>query len=86
MHLAVALRRLHELPGPARAGDERLDPVQLADPPTLCERCGQSVTGTPGEYYGDAVPSEDGRHCPTCRTDLAQQPPGLLKALFGRRT
>ncbi|MFJ8351491.1 replication-relaxation family protein [Streptomyces sp. NPDC094153] len=75
-----------QVPGPARAGDERLGPVQPTDPPTLCERCGQPVTGPPGEYYGDAVPPEDGRHCPTCRTDLAQQPPGLLKALFGRRT
>jgi hypothetical protein len=52
-------------------------------PPAPCERCGQPVTGAPGLRY-EGAPPEDGRHCPDCRTDLARQPPGLLKALFGR--
>ncbi|MFE7980500.1 hypothetical protein [Streptomyces shenzhenensis] len=57
--------------------------------PVLCERCGQLVTGQPGEFgaFGDGVVlSEDGCHYPTCRMDPARQPPGLLKALLGRHT
>ncbi|MEU9056966.1 hypothetical protein AB0D37_42445 [Streptomyces sp. NPDC048384] len=52
--------------------------------PVPCERCGQPITGAPGNRYTDAPP-EDGRHCPDCRADLAHQQPGLLKALFSRR-
>ncbi|MGW1505529.1 hypothetical protein ACWCQW_44885 [Streptomyces mirabilis] len=29
---------------------------------------------------------EDGRHCPSCRTDLRQQYPTLRQAVFGRRS
>ncbi|MEU6518398.1 replication-relaxation family protein [Streptomyces sp. NPDC046978] len=53
--------------------------------PVPCGRCGLPVTGLPGVLY-DNAPSEDGRHCPECRTDLARQPPGLLKDLFNRRS
>ncbi|WP_327722345.1 replication-relaxation family protein [Streptomyces sp. NBC_00490] len=52
-------------------------------PPAPCERCGLSITGTPGHGYPYAPP-EDGRHCPECRTDISRQPTGLLKALFTR--
>ncbi|WP_331724036.1 hypothetical protein [Streptomyces sp. NBC_00005] len=52
-------------------------------PPVPCERCGRSITGEPGIRY-DNFPQEDGRHRPD-RHDLARQPPGLIKALFGRQ-
>lgn len=52
-------------------------------PPAACGRCGQPITGAPGHGYPYAPP-EDGRHCPDCRTDIARQPTGLFKALFGR--
>ncbi|WP_331724031.1 replication-relaxation family protein [Streptomyces sp. NBC_00005] len=53
-------------------------------PPAPCERCGRPITGEPGIRYDDAPP-DDGRHCPGCRIDLARQPTGLFKALFGRQ-
>ncbi|WSQ15059.1 replication-relaxation family protein [Streptomyces sp. NBC_01231] len=56
-----------------------------ATAPASCERCGLARGGQPGVSYDDAPP-EDGRHCPDCRTDLAHQPSGLLKALLGRRS
>ncbi|MEU1298724.1 MULTISPECIES: hypothetical protein [Streptomyces] len=73
--LAAAWGR--QAPVAARTGDQHPGAAQSAGPavPAPCERCGQPVTGPPGEYHGDAVPSEDGRHCPTCRTDLAQLAP-----------
>ncbi|MFJ2235088.1 hypothetical protein [Streptomyces sp. NPDC087859] len=52
-------------------------------PPAPCERCGRPITGSPALSYPYAPP-EDGRRCPDCRTHLARQPPGLLKALFTR--
>ncbi|MFE4578547.1 replication-relaxation family protein [Streptomyces chartreusis] len=57
--------------------------IPAAPPPAPCEDCGQPITGAPGIRYSDAPP-EDGRHCPDCRSDLAHQPPGLIKALFTR--
>ncbi|MCX4561763.1 replication-relaxation family protein [Streptomyces phaeochromogenes] len=53
--------------------------------PEPCERCGLPITGQQGLRYDDAPP-EDGRHCPTCRTDLQQQPMTLRQALFGKST
>ncbi|WP_051901040.1 replication-relaxation family protein [Streptomyces aureus] len=46
-----------------------------------CERCGEPLTGR-----GEDAPagSEDGRHCPSCRSDVYQYPT-LRQALFGRR-
>ncbi|MCR3732343.1 hypothetical protein FHS35_009261 [Streptomyces umbrinus] len=54
-----------------------------APEPEPCERCGLPITGQPGILYDDAPP-EDGRHCPTCRTDPQQQPMTLRQAVFGR--
>lgn len=66
---------------------ERLAAAAAATPPELppapCERCGQPLTGAPGLSY-EYAPPEDGQHCPDCRTDLARQPSGLLRAIFGR--
>ncbi|MFG2351828.1 replication-relaxation family protein [Streptomyces phaeochromogenes] len=56
----------------------------LAPDPEPCERCGLPITGQQGLRYDDAPP-EDGRHCPTCRTDIRQQPMTLRQALFGKR-
>ncbi|WP_327393907.1 hypothetical protein [Streptomyces phaeochromogenes] len=56
-----------------------------APEPEPCERCGLPITGQPGTLY-DNAPPEDGRHCPTCRTDLQQQPMTLRQALFGKST
>ncbi|MER6377357.1 hypothetical protein ABT255_56005 [Streptomyces mirabilis] len=42
------------------------------------------ITGPLG-YDLEFAPPEDGRHCPSCRTDLRQQPPTLRQAVFGRR-
>ncbi|MEU1441611.1 replication-relaxation family protein [Streptomyces mirabilis] len=50
-----------------------------------CERCGLPITGPPGED-AEFAPPEDGRHCPSCRTDLHQQYPTLRETLFGRRS
>jgi hypothetical protein len=50
-----------------------------------CERCKGPITGPLG-HDPDFVPSEDGRHCPSCRTDLRQQYPTLRQAVFGRRS
>ncbi|MFD9445867.1 replication-relaxation family protein [Streptomyces sp. NPDC060006] len=58
-------------------------PAPAAEPEP-CERCGLPITGQEGYFYPDA-PLEDGRHCPTCRTDLRQQPMTLRQALFGKR-
>ncbi|MEV4449776.1 hypothetical protein [Streptomyces mirabilis] len=49
-----------------------------------CERCGGPITGPLG-YDPEFAPPEDGRHCPSCRTDLRQQYPTLRQAVFGRR-
>ncbi|WP_406486150.1 replication-relaxation family protein [Streptomyces phaeochromogenes] len=54
-----------------------------APEPEPCERCGLPITGQQGHLY-DNAPPQDGRHCPTCRTDLQQQPMTLRQALFGR--
>ncbi|MFE9813155.1 replication-relaxation family protein [Streptomyces sp. NPDC005548] len=51
----------------------------------LCERCGLPITGRMGEDDAGFAPPEDGRHCPTCRTDIRRQPQTLRRALFGRR-
>ncbi|MGX1916152.1 hypothetical protein ACWIID_46405 [Streptomyces phaeochromogenes] len=56
-----------------------------APEPEPCERCGLPITGQQGHCYDDA-PLEDGRHCPTCRTDIQQQPMTLRQALFGKST
>ncbi|WP_306944321.1 hypothetical protein [Streptomyces phaeochromogenes] len=74
---AAQRERWTQEPDPAPAPE----PASAPDP---CERCGLPVTGQPGIRYDDAPP-EDGRHCPTCRTDLQQQPTTLRQALFGRR-
>jgi len=52
--------------------------------PPPCERCGQSVTGQPGQT-DEFTPPEDGRHCPQRRTGIQMQPTTLRKALFGKR-
>ncbi|MEU1448615.1 hypothetical protein [Streptomyces mirabilis] len=49
-----------------------------------CERCKGPITGPLG-YDLEFAPPEDGRHCPSCRTDLRQQYPTLRQAVFGRR-
>ncbi|MFJ3674045.1 replication-relaxation family protein [Streptomyces sp. NPDC090106] len=59
-------------------------PAPAVEPPVPCARCAQPVTGPEGLRFDDAPP-EDGRHCPECRIDIARQPPGAFKALFGRR-
>ncbi|MFD9586170.1 hypothetical protein ACFWBM_15905 [Streptomyces sp. NPDC059980] len=49
-----------------------------------CERCGRPITG--GQYRQDNAEftlPEDGRHCPTCRSDLRSTYPTLRQALFG---
>ncbi|MCW8102671.1 replication-relaxation family protein [Streptomyces tauricus] len=51
--------------------------------PAPCERCGQPLNEPPGA--NDAFTPPDGRHCPSCRTDLRQQPMTLRQALFGKR-
>ncbi|MEU8869439.1 hypothetical protein [Streptomyces umbrinus] len=56
-----------------------------ASEPEPCERCGLQITGQQGHRYDDAPP-QDGRHCPTCRTDLRHQPMMLRQAIFGKRT
>ncbi|MGW6491620.1 replication-relaxation family protein [Streptomyces sp. NPDC055056] len=64
----------------AEAPPEEPEPAPEAAP---CERCGLPITGPAGEADPFAPP-EDGRHCPTCRTDL-RQTQTLRGALFGRR-
>ncbi|MFD6921864.1 replication-relaxation family protein [Streptomyces sp. NPDC059944] len=59
---------------------EEPEPAPEAAP---CERCGLPITGLAGEDDPFAPP-QDGRHCPTCRTDL-RQTLTLRGALFGRR-
>ncbi|MET7780426.1 replication-relaxation family protein [Streptomyces mirabilis] len=49
-----------------------------------CERCKEPITGPLG-YDLEFAPPQDGRHCPSCRTDLRQQYPTLRQAVFGRR-
>ncbi|KPI09991.1 hypothetical protein OK006_11236 [Actinobacteria bacterium OK006] len=60
------------------------DPAPEPEPVPPCERCGLPITGEPG-YDLEFAPPEDGRHCPSCRTDLRQQHPTLRQAVFGRR-
>ncbi|MEU1564071.1 replication-relaxation family protein [Streptomyces mirabilis] len=61
------------------------DPAPKPEPEVApCERCGLPITGELG-YDLEFVPPEDGRHCPSCRTDLRQQYPTLRQAVFGRR-
>ncbi|MFD8218376.1 hypothetical protein ACFV2U_32900 [Streptomyces sp. NPDC059697] len=38
----------------------------------------------PPDEDAEFAPPEDGRHCPTCRTDLRQYPT-LRETRFGRR-
>ncbi|MCX4912055.1 hypothetical protein [Streptomyces sp. NBC_00687] len=62
------------------------EPPSESDPApevASCERCGQPITDPVGEDDALFAPPEDGRHCPTCRTDL-RQPLTLRGALFGR--
>ncbi|MFF0000755.1 replication-relaxation family protein [Streptomyces avermitilis] len=56
-------------------------PVPPPPPQIPCARCGQPISASDVPL----APAEDGRHCPTCRVDLAQQPPGLIKAFLQRR-
>ncbi|QDN94768.1 hypothetical protein FNV65_54730 [Streptomyces sp. S1A1-8] len=61
------------------------DPAPEPEPEAApCERCKGPITGPPG-YDLEFAPPEDGRHCPSCRTDLHQQYPTLRQAVFGRR-
>jgi hypothetical protein len=62
--------------------DPEPDPAPEATP---CERCKGPITGPLG-YDLEFAPPEDGRHCPSCRTDLRQQYPTLRQAVFGRRS
>ncbi|MGW1044767.1 replication-relaxation family protein [Streptomyces sp. NPDC002547] len=73
-----------DAPGPGSRAT-RVPHVANVPEPARCEGCGLPVTGQPGILY-DNAPPDDGRHCPECRTDLARQPPGLLKTLFSRRS
>ncbi|GAA5704538.1 hypothetical protein [Streptomyces avermitilis] len=45
---------------------------------------GLPTTGEPGDSDEFALP-EDGRHCPTCRSDISQQYPTLRQVNFGPR-
>ncbi|MGW7673797.1 hypothetical protein ACWGJX_43025 [Streptomyces sp. NPDC054775] len=71
-----------DAPGSASQGTREPHVANVPEP-APCEGCGLPVTGRPGILYDDPLP-DDGCHCPECRTDLAQQPPGLFQALFGR--
>ncbi|MFE4627443.1 hypothetical protein [Streptomyces mirabilis] len=66
---------------------EREHWAQEPDPEPVppCERCKGPITGPLG-YDLEFAPAEDGRHCPSCRTDLRQQHPTLRQAVFGRRS
>ncbi|QDO45777.1 hypothetical protein FNV62_54560 [Streptomyces sp. RLB3-17] len=65
----------------AQEPDPDPEPAPEAAP---CQRCKGPVTGPLG-YDLEFAPPEDGRHCPSCRTDLRQQYPTLRQAVFGRR-
>jgi hypothetical protein len=64
----------------AQEPDPEPEPAPQAAP---CERCKGPITGPLGHDL-EFAPPEDGRHCPTCRTDLRQYPT-LRETLFGRR-
>ncbi|MFD9659782.1 replication-relaxation family protein [Streptomyces mirabilis] len=66
----------------AQEPDLEPEPAPEAAP---CERCKGPITGPLG-YGPEFAPPEDGRHCPSCRTDLHQQYPTLRQAVFGRRS
>ncbi|MFE9989782.1 replication-relaxation family protein [Streptomyces sp. NPDC005381] len=59
-----------------------LEPVPEVAP---CERGGLPITGQYGQDDAEFAPSEDGRHCPICRSDLRSQYSTLRSTLFGRR-
>ncbi|MET8787970.1 replication-relaxation family protein [Streptomyces sp. NPDC004589] len=71
-----------DAPEPASQGTREPHVANVPEP-VPCEGCGLPITGQPGILYDNPLP-DDGRHCPECRDDLAQQPPGLIQALFGR--